>query len=396
MNLLPAVLIGGPPNAGKSVLLYNLTQALYERDVPHHAIRACPDGEGNWFQEGNPATVELIREDNKRHWSRDFIQRMSLDLEHRCLPFLVDIGGSPRSTDLPLLQQCTHSVLLLRSDQPDSIETWQYLVTETNLLPLAQLFSRLDGSSVVTAQTPFLSGKITGLVRQSQAVRNDPVFIELVDQIAALFAAYSSQDRERVFLEQAPTEIVMHLPDELHAFTTTSINWQPEMLIPFLNSVPEQTPLSVHGYGPNWLYAALMAHAGQQAFYQFDPKIPFGWIQPLGVYFGEERSNELAIEMQTYQDVAVLSIAFPQNRIEYFQPDPLAFPRVDEERGLILDGPLPYWLLTALVRLYQQAGVAWIAPHHAQQNVHGQQKTAIVVSSRVSMRHIGDLITFPA
>lgn len=100
--------------------------------------------------------------------------------------------------------------------------------------------------------------------------------------------------------------------------------------------------------------------------------------------------------MQTYQDVTVLSMAFPQNRIEYFQPDPLAFPRVDEERGLILDGPLPYWLLTALVRLYQQAGVAWIAPHHAQQNVHGQQKTAIVVSSRVSMRHIGDLITFPA
>jgi CRISPR-associated protein Csx3 len=101
-------------------------------------------------------------------------------------------------------------------------------------------------------------------------------------------------------LELAPTKIVMHLPDELHTFTTTSINWQPEMLALFLKSVPEQTALSVHGRGPNWLYAALIAHAGQQMFYQFDPKIPFGWIQPLDVCFGEEHPNELAIRMQTY------------------------------------------------------------------------------------------------
>jgi CRISPR-associated protein Csx3 len=58
VNLLPAVLIGGPPHAGKSVLFYSLTQALRERNIRHHAIRACPDGEGNWSQESDQHLVD--------------------------------------------------------------------------------------------------------------------------------------------------------------------------------------------------------------------------------------------------------------------------------------------------------------------------------------------------
>ena len=46
MNYLPAILIGGPPHSGKSVLLYIPTIALHKRNITHHAIRACPDGAG--------------------------------------------------------------------------------------------------------------------------------------------------------------------------------------------------------------------------------------------------------------------------------------------------------------------------------------------------------------
>src|ERR1700730_1119067 len=56
-NDLPAVLIGGPPNAGKSVLTYNLTRELrrrrrdgyHDRGIPHYVFRANPDIEGDWF-----------------------------------------------------------------------------------------------------------------------------------------------------------------------------------------------------------------------------------------------------------------------------------------------------------------------------------------------------------
>src|SRR5260221_5339822 len=43
VNLLPALLIGGPPNAGESVLIYGLTETLHERGLRPHAIRACAD-----------------------------------------------------------------------------------------------------------------------------------------------------------------------------------------------------------------------------------------------------------------------------------------------------------------------------------------------------------------
>ena len=44
MELFPAVMIGGPPHSGKSVLAYSLTQALRARGVAHYVLRAYPDG----------------------------------------------------------------------------------------------------------------------------------------------------------------------------------------------------------------------------------------------------------------------------------------------------------------------------------------------------------------
>jgi CRISPR-associated protein Csx3 len=159
------------------------------------------------------------------------------------------------------------------------------------------------------------------------------------------------------------------------------------MLQPFLESLPAQTPLSVDGVGPIWLYAALAAHGDQQPFYLFDPKI--GWIQPARVYLGTEQSTDICIKPETRsdQDFTVLKITFPRDRIGYFQPDPLAFPPISPEQGLIIDGRVPNWLLTALVRLYKAAGVPWIAPFYVPLN------KAIVAYSRIERYQPGDLIS---
>ena len=67
----------------------------------------------------------------------------------------------------------------------------------------------------------------------------------------------------------------------------------------------------------------------------------------------------------------------------------MPFPPILSEDGLIIDGKIPHWLLTALVRLYQNAGIAWIACHQPQ--LHG----AVVVMSRVPAHAIGDLVPLP-
>lgn len=390
VNTLPAVLIGGPSHAGKSVLFYSLTHALRLRGIRHHAFRACPDGEGNWTQESDAETVSQIRKSLKGEWPESFVERICFNLEHRCLPLLVDMGGHPKDSQINMLRQCTHAVLLLRTDKPDCTQLWQRLVVEADLLPLAQLYSQRDGISTITAHAPVLEGTLSGLERYNTTLLKGPVFDELVERISSLFNSYSPQELEKVFLEQAPTELIVNLYDALHALDPSATRWEPEMLAPFLASVPTNTPLSVYGMGSNWVYAALAAHTEHQSLYQFDPKLPFGWIQPLALQLSSERFPEVLVKPYPYDDVTKLSISFPSHRLEYFQPLPLPFPSVRTDVGLIIDGPLPYWLLTALVRLYKEAGVPWIAVYYP------QSTKAIVVYSRVETNRPGDYIPMPA
>ena len=388
INPLPAVLIGGPPHAGKSVLFYGLTQALRARGIRHHAIRACPDGEGNWFQEGDPETVSRIRMPIRGEWPQAFVNRMCLDLEHRCLPFLVDMGGHPRESQACLLQQCTDSILLLRADREEYTRLWEHVVAEYHLSPLARVYSQQEGASIITAQSPFIEGTISGLERYNPSSAQGPLFEMLVDSVATLFQSHSG-DREKIILEQAPTETVLNLYTSLRTFTSTSTSWRFEMLNPLLERLPSNTPLSVYGAGPNWLYAALAAHTDPQPFYQCDPRFSFGWTQPIALRISSEQFAEAAVETREYQDVTVLSVQFPYRHLEYFQPDPLPFPSVRPDAGLILNGPLPFWLVTALVRLYKEAGVAWIAPYYVPAN------KAVVAYSRVMGYVLGDTIPLP-
>ena len=294
VNLLPAVLVGGPPHAGKSVMFYHLSQALRERNIDHHAIRACPDGEGNWFHEGDPTLVNNIRLKLTGEWPAEFVQRMCQDLDHRCLPFLIDMGGHPRDSQISLFRLCTHSILLLRSDLPEYTELWERLVAEGNLLPLARLISQQAGISTITCSSPLLEGTLTGLDRHAPDAGKGDLFDALVDRVAALFSSYNPQDLTKISLEQAPTEIVLNLNEALSTFTTTSKRWEIGMLQPFLESLPAQTPLSIYGIAPSWLYAALAAYGDPQLLYLFDPKI--GWLQPAQVSLGEARSPEIHIE----------------------------------------------------------------------------------------------------
>ena len=213
--------------------------------------------------------------------------------------------------------------------------------------------------------------------------------MKLVGHIATLFGSYDLDKIQKTCLAHAPTELAIDLQTGLQTFTTTSIEWTPEMLPDYLKSLPEEVPLSVYGVGPNWLYAALSVHAGQQPFYLFNPKLPFGWVKPTYVYIGEEQSPAIRIKPENHEECTVLKIAFPDDRLKYFQPDPLAFPPVAPEKGVILDGRLPYWLLAALMRLYRDFGVPWVAPFYVRVN------QAVIAYSRVETYRLGDLVPRP-
>jgi CRISPR-associated protein Csx3 len=383
MNLLPAILFGGPPHAGKSVLFYSLARALRERAIPHYAIRACPDGEGNWFHELDQDKVRLIRV--KGEWTSDFVKRMCLDIQKRHLPLLVDIGGRPTEGQMCLFRNCTHSLLLLRSDQEDTAEYWRHLVKANGLLPLAELYSAQSGVSTIDSDGPIIKGTLIGLERGSKV--QGPLFDALVDRIALLFTSYSPEELEKTKLDMAPTELVVNLDIYLQAWAPQTKRWEREMIPRLLADLPANTPLAVYGPGPNWIYGALVAFAGQQPFYQFDPRL--GWVDPPSLQIRKNTTPEIQLELHTYAQVTVLSLRVVSNHLDYMQADHLTFPPIPIEHGLILDGRFPHWLLTAVVRLYNEAGVAWIACRQI------QLEGAVVVMSRIAGIVPGDLVSLP-
>lgn len=389
VNLLPAILIGGPPHSGKSVLFYSLTKSLYERGVKHHIIRAC-DGEGNWFQEIHRTldqdTVRLILKKSKVDWTPTFVDGMCRDLDRRHSPMLVDMGGRPKEWQTCILQNCTHSLLLLRNDDDESVHFWQQLVCSTDLLPLAELQSIQYGSSVLQMETPVVQGTLAGLERGTLA--HGPVFDALVERIAALFSTYSLEELEQTQVQNAPTDLAIHLPQLLRTFDPLTNEWKPAMLRLLADELPLHTPMAIFGRGPGWLYAALAAQVGELPFYQFDPRI--GWIAPPTLELSSQSASEaIAVHLDYGQNEQVLSVRLTNEYLDYLQAEGLPFSPVATERGLIINGKMPLWLLTALVRLYSKVGVPWIACYQPQ--IEG----AVVVHSQTDEISIGDVITMP-
>src|SRR5437016_1586193 len=142
--LFPAVMIGGPPNVGKSVLIYSLTQKLRELNIDHYVIRAHPDGDGDWFQETEPEQLRQLR--FRGRWTGEFVRYICTCLDRRHLPLLVDVGGLPTEEQARIFGYCTHSLLLL-PDDAQSVEFWCRTAEVNGLLPLARLCSQLDGLS---------------------------------------------------------------------------------------------------------------------------------------------------------------------------------------------------------------------------------------------------------
>jgi CRISPR-associated protein Csx3 len=102
-------------------------------------------------------------------------------------------------------------------------------------------------------------------------------------------------------------------------------------------------------------------------------------------------SDKLLIQPCSYEQeqATILKIEVVGKHLDYLQVDLLPFPTVSTARGLIIDGCMPSWLLTALVRFYGHAGVPWIACHYPPLNA------AVVVSASSDMYSLGDLIPMP-
>ncbi len=394
--IFPAVMIGGPPNAGKSVLTYSLTHALRELNIDHYVIRAHPDGDGDWFQQIEPDQVRAIHV--RGRWTDEFVQAICTALAHRHLPLLVDVGGLPTEEQKRMFLYCTHSLLLLRADKPEIADMWRQIAAQNGLLPLANLYSSLDGNLIINAESPVIEGVMTGLRRQTMA--SGPLFDLLVARLASLFA-FDKRELQEIHFRLAPVELVIDLDMFVQRWSPQARRWQPDMLPRLLAELPSDTPLALYGRAPNWVYGALVCHTGQDAFYQYDARL--GWVLPPPLQLDlsdmpelhnniriQSLQKELDASLERQEEITLVNMSLTSKYLDYMQTASLHFPSVSATRGLILSGAVPHWLLTALVRTYANTGVPWIACYQP------QLQGATIVVSHTPMHIIGDVIALPA
>ncbi len=372
-NPLPAVVIGGPPHSGKSVLAYSLSRALRQLHVDHYVIRAYPpDYEGDWFQAGASETVGPYRRKGAR--SAAWLAPLQRDLAQRQLPLLVDFGGLPTAEQETLLDACTHAILLT----PDAAARaeWAARLGAHGLVMLADVRSALHGLSALEAAAPVVQGMLSGLERGTQAA--GPVIAAIVARLAALFGPAAAGLRQR-HLAAAPAELAVDVGLLEQHFAISSDAWPPALLPDVLDYLPAGQPLALYGRGPNWLYAAIAAQALPADFYLFDPRL--GWIAPPALTWGlPDLAGPLTIVYQPLGAATRLEVTLLDAYLELAASAGQPWPPV-ETPGLIVSGKLPHWLWTALARHYTAPD--WLAV------VQPQQAEAIVVRSRAAQPAVG-------
>jgi len=164
----PAILIGGPPNSGKSVFSNALRKALLQSSPNRRLFlyRASWDGEGNWaYESPDDELVDRLVQRNEyrihehpetRPLIPDFFKYHARAVENlRSLTdiVLVDVGGMPQPEKQPLLEQCTHYIIISRL--ASAIEVWHQFC-QPLLNPVGVIHSVLERRVEVLKAQPFL------------------------------------------------------------------------------------------------------------------------------------------------------------------------------------------------------------------------------------------------
>ncbi|MEW5958898.1 MAG: CRISPR-associated protein Csx3 [Chloroflexota bacterium] len=348
----PAVLIGGPPHAGKSVLARGLKESLSRAGIECYLLRAAPDGEGDWFHDAPVAVAQAER--SKGVFTPLWIKRMCRDLVYRPLPFLVDVGGRPQPWQEEIFDQCSHAILLVKD--AGSLATWQSIVERYNLIVLAILTSQMEDESSLETERPILQGTITGLIRGRQT--GGPVFDALFERVKALFN-YSHDELLTIHQQQAPAELVVDIAMMYRQLKQDKSGglWQPEDLEEIFDYLPPDEHLALYGPGPAWLYAAVANFIYPHSFYQFDARL--GWVAPVRLTAGPVADPGLTLATEMTGHALHLKLALPEYYLDYQSELSLPLPFISPQRGVILNGRLPNWLFTGLTLFYHDA--AWVA-----------------------------------
>jgi CRISPR-associated protein Csx3 len=188
------ILIGGPPDSGKSVLSYALHRSLcqYYSHLQVYLHRANWDGEGNWkFESAGSKYIDSLVESNtyRIHQlpnAEDLLPQYFLyhadaiaNIQKVVDLVIVDVGGRSHGVKLPVVKSCSHYLVISKS--PAEVASWHDLCG-SHLENIGVIHSVLDEMCDVVVEGdyfemvagPWLTGKTNSVPE---------VLLERIDQV---------------------------------------------------------------------------------------------------------------------------------------------------------------------------------------------------------------------
>lgn len=158
-QLAPAIMMVGPPHSGKSLLAHALFQALLPTCPEVYLQRAHWDGEGNWFLEvGDPQHSQTLKKQYRGTKTNEFFPVQAagiLALRRQKHLVLVDVGGKVDPAKHPLLEACSHYLVVSR--EPEAVAAWHEFCADRGNLHLLGIVHTYRGEGELLRQiSPYL------------------------------------------------------------------------------------------------------------------------------------------------------------------------------------------------------------------------------------------------
>jgi CRISPR-associated protein Csx3 len=293
----------------------------------------------------------------KGAFTNAFTQKMARFLQNRHLPLIVDVGGLPTSEQQAIFRHATHAVLLIgeRADDADAygldLAKWEEIMSRQGVPIIAQIKSALGGENKLLSLEPIVSGVITDLERGQMAAGAG--FDALVALLRDLFD-FDAETLTNIHLAQAPVELTLDLPTLAVTLGSEDSYWQPDQLPALWDYLPVGKPLGVYGRSANWLYGSLAMVAYPAPVWLFDARL--GWVQPPTLPVGESEASTAQtgwqVTVEAGESATVLHMTTTAQYIDIDEAEQLPLPDVPRDRGLVLSGKVPHWLVMAVVRQF--------------------------------------------
>lgn len=189
-----AILIGGPPDSGKSVFsnALRLSLAHHRPDLKVYLHRANWDGESNASYEMPQTLAKQLASENeiKLHLQENASQLICNYFQYHARAIanirtvmdvvLVDVGGLPQLEKAPVVKQCTHYIVI--SSKPEKIQEWHELCGST-LTPILTIHSKLENCLSVLRQQPHLEVEAGPWLRGKTQEIPNPLLDEVLNII---------------------------------------------------------------------------------------------------------------------------------------------------------------------------------------------------------------------